>query len=329
MVRRIGGVGTKAHGLVFWDKFILVLDSEGGALLALDHGAAGSEAKALWKVGGRAGGWVHMRLDWVGGTQPRGCVLQPFWLSASSGRRASPDSFAGDGWGRCWRSLLCQRRPPVHRLRPTDSPQAAPPVTCPCSYPPQSPLPPPHPPTCLSRPQLNDARFFLKGLAVVDDIAFFGIAPRAPRGDRADPSVNCHLAAFDLKAEALLWARRLPTHGLLNLVAAPHLAVESTSYSMNTPSLVNYKTRPGARCAALCCAAPGVVLGHAALHLLRSWTGAWHRSVEAGRGMGGYGSWRWRRAVQRRWSGEPWSGRGLHADLFMTHCPLHARLPVV
>lgn len=33
ITRHVEGVGTKSHGLVFWDRFILVLDSEGGALL--------------------------------------------------------------------------------------------------------------------------------------------------------------------------------------------------------------------------------------------------------------------------------------------------------
>lgn len=53
--------------------------------------------------------------------------------------------------------------------------------------------------------QLNDSRFYLKGLAVVDDIAFFGIAPHTQREDRADPTLNCHLAAFDLKVGGQLW----------------------------------------------------------------------------------------------------------------------------
>lgn len=96
--------------------------------------------------------------------------------------------------------------------------------------------------------QLGDSRFFLKGLCVVDDIAFFGIAPHTPRGDRADPSMNCHLAAYDLKSHVVLWARQLPTHGLLNVVAAPHLAVESTTYSLNTAAQINYKTKKGEAC---------------------------------------------------------------------------------
>ena len=58
---------------------------------------------------------------------------------------------------------------------------------------------------------------YLKGLCVVDDIAFFGIATQQPRGSRDDPSLNCELAAFDLREGLLLWRRQLPTHGLLNI----------------------------------------------------------------------------------------------------------------
>jgi hypothetical protein len=65
--------------------------------------------------------------------------------------------------------------------------------------------------------QLGDASRFLKGLAVVDDIAFFGIAPRSPRGGRDDPSLACELAAFDLRERLLLWRRQMPTRGLLNI----------------------------------------------------------------------------------------------------------------
>lgn len=65
--------------------------------------------------------------------------------------------------------------------------------------------------------QVSEPGKYLKGLCVVDDIAFFGIAPSAPRDRRADPSLNCELAAFDLQQRLLLWRRQLPTHGLLNV----------------------------------------------------------------------------------------------------------------
>jgi hypothetical protein len=70
---------------------------------------------------------------------------------------------------------------------------------------------------------------YLKGLCVVDDIAFFGIAESQPRQSRADENLSCELAAFDLIADKLLWRRKLPTKGLLNVVAAPHLSAESTA----------------------------------------------------------------------------------------------------
>ncbi len=69
-----------------------------------------------------------------------------------------------------------------------------------------------HPPL-----QVSEQGKYLKGLCVVDDVAFFGIAPGAPRDRRADPSLNCELAAFDLQQRLLLWRRQLPTHGLLNV----------------------------------------------------------------------------------------------------------------
>eukprot|EP00775_Hariotina_reticulata_P005663 gene5663-5900_t len=69
---------------------------------------------------------------------------------------------------------------------------------------------------------------FLKGLAVVDDVAYFGISPWAPRSARDDPKTNNELAAFDLIAGQLLWRREVPTAGLLNTVGAPHLEEGST-----------------------------------------------------------------------------------------------------
>jgi hypothetical protein len=58
---------------------------------------------------------------------------------------------------------------------------------------------------------------YLKGLCVVDEVAFFGIATQQPRDSRDNLSLNCELAAFDLREGLLLWRRQLPTHGLLNI----------------------------------------------------------------------------------------------------------------
>lgn len=67
---------------------------------------------------------------------------------------------------------------------------------------------------------MGDADRFLKGLCVVDDIAFFGVCPvLASAAARADPDTSCDLAAYDLKQGVLLWRRQLPTKGLLNVGA--------------------------------------------------------------------------------------------------------------
>ncbi len=52
-------------------------------------------------------------------------------------------------------------------------------------------------------------RAFLKGLAVVDDVAYFGVAPHAVRSARGDTSMDCALAAFDLQSQELLWMRKV------------------------------------------------------------------------------------------------------------------------
>jgi hypothetical protein len=132
---------------------------------------------------------------------------------------------------------------------------------------------------------------FLKGLALVDDVAYFGLSERAEREARDSPLNECELAAFDMSAGKLLWRRQvggvvagahaasvtrsapcsvcgcpapalvavmpiilcrlisgdglsearfcscscryppppqLPTHGLLNIIAAPQLGEQST-----------------------------------------------------------------------------------------------------
>lgn len=50
---------------------------------------------------------------------------------------------------------------------------------------------------------------FLKGLAVVDEVAYFGISPHAERSMRADPKLDCELAAFQLLENRLLWRRKV------------------------------------------------------------------------------------------------------------------------
>jgi hypothetical protein len=96
-------------------------------------------------------------------------------------------------------------------------------------------------------PAVGGAPLFLKGLAVVDDVAYFGGAARRLRRDRADPSLSCDLLAYDLRARVLLWRRTLPTRGLVNVVAAPQLQVESTAAAVDlegrAPAL-SYRATP-------------------------------------------------------------------------------------
>jgi len=62
---------------------------------------------------------------------------------------------------------------------------------------------------------------FLKGLAVVDDVAFFGMSVWSDRAARGDPAHDSQLAAFCLRGMALLWRHEVgcvsspPCHTLL------------------------------------------------------------------------------------------------------------------
>ncbi|KAK9800752.1 hypothetical protein WJX73_006262 [Symbiochloris irregularis] len=78
---------------------------------------------------------------------------------------------------------------------------------------------------------------FLKGLAVVDDVAYFGISRVRPRSARHDPALNCDLAAFHLRSKKLLWRKEVPTKGLLNTIGAPHLGDQSPHLALNTSGL--------------------------------------------------------------------------------------------
>ena len=50
---------------------------------------------------------------------------------------------------------------------------------------------------------------FLKGLCVVDDVAYFGLSPRAPRSARADRRLSCEVAALNLTDRRLLWRHKV------------------------------------------------------------------------------------------------------------------------
>jgi len=68
---------------------------------------------------------------------------------------------------------------------------------------------------------------FLKGMAVVDDVAYIGVSAPSRRSQRNDPSLNSDISAVDLLRQNLLWRVTVPTHGLLNAISAPHLAAGS------------------------------------------------------------------------------------------------------
>ena len=69
---------------------------------------------------------------------------------------------------------------------------------------------------------------FMKGLAAVDGVAYFGISEWGDRDERASPEKRAEVAAFDLNAGFLLWRRWVDTRGLLNVVSAPQLGATST-----------------------------------------------------------------------------------------------------
>ena len=87
-----------------------------------------------------------------------------------------------------------------------------------------------------------DGHVFLKGLCVIDGIAFFGIAPSQNRQNRADENLNCEIAAFDLVEKRLLFRRKVPTMGLLNVISAPHLVPESTSVAVTSNPPGSYRS---------------------------------------------------------------------------------------
>jgi len=58
-----------------------------------------------------------------------------------------------------------------------------------------------------------EERLFLKGLAVVDDVAYFGGSVWAGRSVRDDPATNNELLAIDLVTEKLLWRRQVMVEG--------------------------------------------------------------------------------------------------------------------
>lgn len=66
---------------------------------------------------------------------------------------------------------------------------------------------------------MPDVKKFLKGLVVIDDVAYFGIAPHAERQARAEPNMDCEIAAVHLETGHLLFRRKVSLitiyHGLV------------------------------------------------------------------------------------------------------------------
>lgn len=69
---------------------------------------------------------------------------------------------------------------------------------------------------------------FLKGLTVIDDVAYFGMNEALTRSKRNDPDLGAEVGAVHLLRRELLWRKPVPAHGLLNIVAAPHISISST-----------------------------------------------------------------------------------------------------
>jgi len=66
------------------------------------------------------------------------------------------------------------------------------------------------------------ARYFSKGLVVVDDIAYLAVAPRQRAAVERNFAAS-EVAAFDLLRHLLLWRRPLPFPGLVNSLTAPRV----------------------------------------------------------------------------------------------------------
>ena len=61
---------------------------------------------------------------------------------------------------------------------------------------------------------------FLKGLHIIDDVAYFGISDVTHRSNRGSPNLQCEVGAFDLKTNKLLWRQEVQTCGLLNAISS-------------------------------------------------------------------------------------------------------------
>jgi hypothetical protein len=110
---------------------------------------------------------------------------------------------------------------------------------------------------------------FLKGLAVLDDVAYFGVSTWAPRDVRASPHHACEIAAYDLNAGRLIWRRRVETGGLLNVIAAPHLGEEGSYRGVYSGAPLDERGPAAAGAGGMVAAGGGAAVGAAVGRLER------------------------------------------------------------
>lgn len=85
---------------------------------------------------------------------------------------------------------------------------------------------------------------FLKGLAVLDNVAYFGMSEY--EGSREGRMLSvCSLLAFDLRLGTLLWIRtNVGTKGLLNMIGTPQISITSTYKPQKTVATEPTETSP-------------------------------------------------------------------------------------
>ena len=74
------------------------------------------------------------------------------------------------------------------------------------------------------------SRTFMKGLVVVDEVAYIGVSVFGTRAERADPEKTSDVVAFDLRRRDVLWRETIQTHGLLNSLFVDRRAGEQARW---------------------------------------------------------------------------------------------------
>lgn len=94
---------------------------------------------------------------------------------------------------------------------------------------------------------------FLKGLAVIDDIAYVGVSVYSSRQGRDDPRQDSELAAFCLRGMMLLWRRTVSWIQDSNVqVVPPTCPSRPPSASYSGLQRLSVSTRP-VKCDLMCC----------------------------------------------------------------------------